>query len=97
MPLSTGTAILCVWLLAIGLLAVHMEVRNVETGVRIRELLVAEGTAVERLRELQLRYHERVLPGRLEEKLPEEFRTEEGFTDDGRTVFRPPPEDAVEP
>lgn len=89
MPLSTGTAILALWLLVVGLVSVHMEVRNVCTGVRIRQLLKEEELSVDRLRELQLLYHERVQPERLEKDLPEEFRTEDGFPDDGRPVFRP--------
>ncbi len=89
MPLSTGTAILALWLLVVGLVSVHMEVRNVSTGVRIRQLLKQEELSVERLRELQIFYHERVHPDRLEKDLPKEYRTDEGFPDDGRTVFRP--------
>jgi len=90
MSLSTATAFLCLWLLAIGLIAVHMEVRNVRCGVRIRELLRAEELAVERLRDLQLEYHARARPDRLEAELAPEFRTEEGYPDDGRVVHRPP-------
>ncbi len=93
MPLSTGTAILAVWLLVVGLVCVHMEVRNVRSGVRIRQLLKGEEVSVERLRDLQLQYHERLRPDRLEAELPPQYRTEEGFPDNGRAVFHPLPQE----
>ncbi len=89
MPLSTATAIFALWLLVIGLTTVHMEVRNVRAGVSIRQLLKDEEAAVERLRRLQLEYHDLVRPDKLEKDLSEEFCGEEGFPDDGRPVFRP--------
>ena len=39
MPLSTGAAILSVCLLLVGLVSVQMEVQNIRTGVRVRQLL----------------------------------------------------------
>ena len=97
MPLSTGLAILAVFLLVVGLSAVHLEIRNVQTGVRIRELLEAEEAAVERLRRLQMEHHARVSPDVLERTLPAEYRTPAGYPDDGRPGFPlPEPEGELE-
>ena len=95
MPLSTATAILCLWLLVIGLTTVHMEVQNVRAGVSIRQLLKDEEASVERLRRLQLEYHGLVRPEKLEKELSEDFLGKEGFPDDGRPVFRVPDENEL--
>ena len=96
MPLSTGCALFCLFLLAVGLVTVHMEVDNVRSGVRIRQALEDEQAAVERLRRLQLVHHEKTSPDVLEASLPEEFRTPLGFPDDGRGYFPKPSPDTHE-
>jgi hypothetical protein len=79
MPLSIAAALLSVLLAAVGLLAVYIEVTNVRCAAEVRRLLEREEECVERVRELQLRYHAEVNPDLLERELPSEFRDEADF------------------
>lgn len=90
MPLSTASFILCVFLLLVGLVTVQLEVQHVRSGVRIRELLAEEESAIEAVRRLQLEHHAVVSPDRLEEHLPPEFVAPNGFPDDGRRWYPQP-------
>ena len=86
MPLSTGSAILSVCLLIIGLISVQMEVQNVHCGVRVRDLLRERELKVETLRKLDMEYNTRISPDSLERDLPDDYRTEEGYPDNGRSA-----------
>ena len=84
MPLSTGSAILAACLLIIGLISVQMEVQNVHSGVRVRDLLREREQKVETLRKLDMEYNTQIAPDSLERDLPDDYRTEEGYPDNGR-------------
>ena len=86
MPLSTGAAILSVCLFVIGLVSVQWEVQNIRTGVRVRELLRDEEVKVENLRKLQMEYNTQIAPDRLEQELPVDFRTPQGYPDAGQVA-----------
>ncbi len=86
MPLSTGSAILAVCLLIIGLISVQMEVQNVHCGVRVRDLLREREQKVEILRKLDMEYNTQIAPDSLERDLPDDYRTEEGYPDNGRSA-----------
>jgi hypothetical protein len=92
MPLSTGSAILAICLLVIGLVSVQWEVQNIRSGVRVRELLRDEEEKVENLRRLQTEYNTQISPDNLERELPDTFRTPNGFPDKGRTASSGPSE-----
>lgn len=84
MPLSTGAAILSVCLLLVGLISVQMEVQNIRTGVRVRELLQDQEQKVETNRKLHMEYNTLIAPDKLEHELPEDFRTPQGYPDVGK-------------
>ena len=86
MPLSTGSAILAVCLLIIGLISVQMEVQNIYCGVRVRDLLREREQKVETLRKLDMEYNTQIAPDSLERDLPDDYRTEEGYPDNGRSA-----------
>ncbi|MEC7923170.1 MAG: hypothetical protein VYD81_07495 [Planctomycetota bacterium] len=86
MPLSTGAAILSVCLLLVGLVSVQMEVQNIRTGVRVRQLLRDQELKVESLRKLQMEYNTQIAPDRLEQELPVDFRTPQGYPDAGQVA-----------
>lgn len=71
---TTAAAILAVWLLASGLLAVFFEIRCVQSGADIQRLLDEEAVAVEELRRAELELHRVRCPDRLEEELPDDLR-----------------------
>lgn len=86
MPLSTGSAILSICLLVIGLVSVQWEVQNIRSGVRVRKLLRDGEVKVENLRKLQMEYNTQISPDDLERNLPDTFRTSDGFPDSGRSA-----------
>lgn len=66
-------ALIFVCVLAVGLLAVHLEVENMRRGIRIRDLLEAREAAYERLRRLEIRYNRMISPDILEQRLEDDF------------------------
>jgi hypothetical protein len=71
---ATRAAMICAWILAVGLSAVWLEVENVRAGVSIRNLMIERDAHVERFRRLEMRFNRMASPDLLEKKLPEEFR-----------------------
>ena len=86
MPLSTGAAILSVCLLLVGLISVQMEVQNIRIGVRVLQLLKDQEQTVESNRKLHMEYNTLIAPDKLEHELPVEFRTPQGYPDDGQVT-----------
>jgi hypothetical protein len=74
MTASLRAFLISLWVLGTGLLAVDLEVENVRSGVRIRQLLLERDARLERVRRLEMRYNRMVSPDLLEKKLPEDFR-----------------------
>jgi len=71
---SLRAFLISLWVLGTGLLAVDLEVENVRSGVRIRQLLLERDARLEKVRRLEMRYNRMVSPDVLEKKLPEDFR-----------------------
>ena len=67
------TAVLSVWLLGIGLLAVSLEAQRIRIGHRIYSLLEQREALIERVRRLEIRYNRMVSPDLLWRELPESF------------------------
>ena len=77
MTAAARGALISLWLLAVGLVAVYLEVEETRRGVRIRHLLIERDLRLEKIRRLELKYNTMVSPDLLEERLPDEFRPEE--------------------
>ena len=75
MTATTRAALISAWVLCIGLLAVHLEVQHVHSGVRARTLLIERDARVENFRRLEMRFNRMVSPDLLEKSLPTEFRS----------------------
>jgi len=73
MSATARAALISLAVLAIGLLAVHLEVEHTRAGVHIRDLLRQRDASLERIRRLEIRYNRLVSPDLLEQKLPETF------------------------
>lgn len=65
--------LVALWVVVLGLAAVTLEVEEVRTGGRIRQLLLKREVLVERIRQLELRYNRMLSPDELARTLPEEF------------------------
>lgn len=63
--------------LLIGLAAVCLEVEEMRSGSRVRQLMLERESSVERVRTLQARYNRLLSPDVLERNLPEHFRPSE--------------------
>ena len=74
MTATTRAAFISLWVLAVGLAAVYLEIENVHSGVRIRELMIERDHRLERFRRLEMRFNRMVSPDLLEKRLPDEFR-----------------------
>lgn len=66
-------ALISLCVLAIGLLAVHLEVEHRRCGVQIRQLLDDREDRLEKIRRLETRYNRLVSPDVLEQRLLEDF------------------------
>ena len=73
MSATVRAALISIFLVAIGLAAVHLEVEQTRRGVHLRELLKARDTSLEAIRRLETRYNRLVSPDLLEKRLPEDF------------------------
>jgi hypothetical protein len=71
---TVRAALIAAWVLAIGLAAVYLEVENVRTGARTRDLLLERDARTERVRRLEMRYNRLVSPDLLEKGLPAEMK-----------------------
>jgi hypothetical protein len=70
---AVRAVLIAAWLLAVGLAAVWLEVENVRSGARTRDLLRERDVRMEKLRRLELRYNGLVSPDVLERRLPPEM------------------------
>jgi hypothetical protein len=68
-------ALIALWVLAVGLTAVYLEVEETRRGVRIRDLLIERDVRLEKIRRLELKYNTMVSPDLLEKRLPDEFQS----------------------
>jgi hypothetical protein len=73
---AVRAGLIAIWLLVVGLAAVHLEVENVRSGARTRDLLLERDAHMERLRRLEMRYNRLVSPDLLEKGLPSEMKDE---------------------
>jgi hypothetical protein len=74
MTVTARAAWISVWLVAIGLAAVWLEVENVRAGVRLRDLMLERDARTERFRRLEIRFNRMVSPDLLQKGLPPELR-----------------------
>ena len=72
---AARAALISAWILAVGLIAVGLEVENVRAGVRIRNLMMERDSRVEKFRRLEMRFNRMASPDLLERRLPEDFRS----------------------
>jgi hypothetical protein len=86
MTAAARAGFISIWILAVGLLAVTIEVENVRSGARIRDLHVQLDAGTERVRRLELRYNRLLSPDLLERGLPPEMEERKG----PRAVAREP-------
>ena len=77
MTAAARGALIALWVLAVGLTAVYLEVEETRRGVRIRDLLIERDVRLEKIRRLELKYNTMVSPDLLEERLPDEFQPED--------------------
>lgn len=75
MTAAARGALIAIWIVGIGVLAVYLEVENVRSGIRIRNLLIERDARVEKFRRLEMRFNLMASPDVLERSLPEEFRS----------------------
>lgn len=85
MTASLRATLISMWVLGIGLFAVHLEIENVRSGKLLRELLIEREARLESFRRLEMRFNRMVSPDLLERALPEDFRpaTEDSASDAG--------------
>ena len=74
---SARGVLISLWILAVGLTAVYLEVEETRRGVRIRDYLIERDVRLEKIRRLELKYNTMVSPDLLEERLPDEFQIED--------------------
>jgi len=78
MTAAARAGFISLWVLGVGLLAVHLEVEHVRSGKRLRDLLIERDAQLESFRRLEMRFNRMVSPDLLEKALPEEFRPTAG-------------------
>jgi len=86
MTATARAALMSIWILVVGIAAVHLEVENTRSGVRIRDLLLEKEARLERIRRLEMRYNRMVSPDLLERRLPDDFREVAGDPDAGESA-----------
>ena len=75
MTAAARSTLISAWILLVGLGAVFLEVENVRSGVRIRDLLREKEARMEKLRRLEMRFNHMASPDLLEKSLPDEFKS----------------------
>ena len=75
MTAAARGALIAIWIVGIGVLAVYLEVENVRSGIRIRDLMIERDNRVEKFRRLEMRFNLLASPDVLERTLPVEFRS----------------------
>jgi hypothetical protein len=73
MTRTVRAALISIFILCVGLAAVHLEVEHMRSGARIRALLQERDRGLERIRRLEVRYNRMVSPDVLQERLIEDF------------------------